>query len=178
MPEMNMCQAECIDFFNEEPISWVNIGTTNGTEEKGKVYPVKEAALQKLVFSCFSIDEKNKKREALFISAIQNLLKKINFLELFQQLQNNQISEKNFEKEISSKAKKYVVQIDKKLLPDSLDYQIILNIINHIGNDIRELSTTEVGEMFSFDMNEITPHMLYSNKGSNSVKTHKNRRLS
>jgi hypothetical protein len=95
------------------------------------------------------------KRETFMIIAIRNLFKRINFLELFQQLQTGEISNKEFEKEISSNSKKYVVKIETKLAPDSVDHKIISGIVAQIGTEVRELSVSEVGDVFSVNTGDL-----------------------
>jgi len=87
------------------------------------------------------------RKEELYIIALQNQRKYIHFLRLNSDLEHNDISEEEYDKELKENEDKYVV----KLLPiqDPKDIDIIKDIINKIGND--NYSTTDVGELFSID---------------------------
>jgi hypothetical protein len=83
--------------------------------------------------------------EQYYITAINNLLRQINYLELQQQLITNQIDEVQFNKELETHPNKYIITINDI----SIDKSIILNILSKIDISIRELSVNDIGELFS-----------------------------
>jgi hypothetical protein len=90
-----------------------------------------------------------KRREDYLFTAIRNLIKKINFLELLQQQLNEEITEDEFDNEITNNPDKYTIQV--RPIGNKEDILIINNIMNKIGFDLREFSVNEVGELFSIN---------------------------
>lgn len=92
-----------------------------------------------------------KTRESFWIRAVQNLYKRINFLQLNIDFLNEFISEEEFEIAISEQEDKYVITF--KELRNHYEAQAINDIIQAIGLD---LATNEVAELFG-----VEPDSLY-----------------
>lgn len=87
------------------------------------------------------------KTHSYCITAIKNLLKKENYRDLLEEYTNKEISFEDFQKEIKSFPNKYTIDLGA---PDSIeDYKIIAKVMEDVGSDIRDLSVSEVCEMFS-----------------------------
>lgn len=102
------------------------------------------------------------KKENYLITAIRNLIKKTNFLELYQQYLGNQISENEFHDEIERSQIKYIIEI--KALEDPNDIKIISGIIQKIDFDLRDFSINEISELFSVDSSYLSKSMKTLNK--------------
>lgn len=89
------------------------------------------------------------KREEFLITAVKNLLRKINFSELYQQLTDETISEDEFQAEIDNNPNKYVIETIEELSPE--DFQIITELVNKITFDIKEFSVNDIAELFSVE---------------------------
>ncbi len=116
----------------------------------------------RVTFSAEQFKETNKKlrnyyeyfnnKEHYYLTAINNLLRQTNFLELFQQFIEKQINEEEFNNELEKYPHRYIVSIEN--IEDSkiqADISIILNIFNNIDSDVKELTVNEVSELFSID---------------------------
>ena len=97
-------------------------------------------------------------KEAYYILAINNLLKKNNYLSLIVQLSQEQISEDEYVKEIEENSDKYLLDI--KYLDDPNDLKIINEIVKKIGVSF---SIDEVAEIFSLDSEDIENNVLKIN---------------
>ena len=73
----------------------------------------------------------NKRKEELYIIAIKNLVKEVNFLRLTDDLEKELISDDEFESELKDNSNKYV--IDLLPLENKSDVDLIKDIINKIG---------------------------------------------
>ncbi len=111
-----------------------------------------------------SIRDKLLKKENFYITAVKNLLKKINFLELYQQLLEDQITESEFNEEIERESSKYIIDI--KELQDPDDLTIILDIVNKITFDLKDFSLNEINELFSVDLHD---HVKLSKEAVSSI---------
>lgn len=95
----------------------------------------------------------SKEKEYLYITAIENLLKRINFLELLQENSNKSITYEDFLNEIERNPKKYTIEIESNNNPNIL--KIISEIVSKIDPSIKELSTSDVSEMFSIQNDKL-----------------------
>lgn len=95
----------------------------------------------------------SKEKENLYIIAIENLLKRINFLELLQENSNKSITYEDFLNEIERNPKKYTVEIKSNNNPNIL--KIISEIILKIDPSIKDFSTSDVLEMFSIQNDKL-----------------------
>ncbi len=84
--------------------------------------------------------------EKYYVKALRNLLKKINIYELYQQLNNETITEEEFNDEISKNKDKYIINLNNNI--DKKDIFIINKIMEKIGIG---LSCDAISEMFSID---------------------------
>jgi hypothetical protein len=87
------------------------------------------------------------KNESLLIGAIRNFIRKMNFDELNESLRDAEITIEQYQKELRENKDKYAIT-----LYDVTDKEEVLHIIrlmNRIGHDLREFTTSEVAEMFS-----------------------------
>lgn len=103
----------------------------------------------------FSFGENLLKKENYYITAVRNLIKKTNFLELYQQLLEKQITEAEFNHEIENKSIKYVINV--KELQDPQDLKIIIDIVKKVGFDLKDFSLNEIDELFSVNISEKIP---------------------
>lgn len=97
-------------------------------------------------------------KEGYYILAINNLLKKNNYLSLIVQLSQEQISEDEYVKEIEENPDKYILDI--KYLDDPNDLKIINEIVKKIGVSF---SIDEVAEIFSLDSEDLENNVLKIN---------------
>ena len=95
----------------------------------------------------------NKRKEELYIIAIKNLVKEVNFLRLTDDLEKELISDDEFESELKDNSNKYV--IDLLPLENKSDVDLIKDIINKIGNN--DYSVDDVGQLFSIDTIKTNP---------------------
>jgi len=95
---------------------------------------------------------KNKKEE-LLLTAIKNLMKAQNFLQMCLMLQEGQISQEDYNKQLKEKPDRYVIDIE--YVKDKKDIEIIAEIIKELGPIGEGLSVNDVSEIFSFDGKQI-----------------------
>jgi hypothetical protein len=88
-------------------------------------------------------------KERLCFTAINNLLRQINFLELNQSLLTSDISESEFEKEIENNENKYSIPLMEHTGVDVADLGVICELVSRIDPSIKEFSHNEVAELFS-----------------------------
>ena len=82
-------------------------------------------------------------KDLLYQEAINNLLKKSKFLQLYIQLIENQISEEEYEDELNSHPDDYFINL--KDLNSNLDYAALLLVLQNLP---KQLSVDEVSEIF------------------------------
>ena len=99
-------------------------------------------------FSSFSSHEA---KEDLYVTALDNLLKKVDYLHLTMQLDQNLIEEDEFDKELEENEDKYLIKINNNF--NSIDMQLIMSITNKLKN--RKFSSDEISEIFSVDIDKI-----------------------
>jgi hypothetical protein len=87
------------------------------------------------------------RKESLYITGIKNLRKKINFIRLNNEFQNDEISDDEFEAEIDNNPEKYIVNVET--LKKESDLLILQEIVEKIAED---LTIDEVSEIFSIDI--------------------------
>lgn len=143
------------DYTSEEEKmgTFIDIGEfEKGTEEK--IYWLTEDQIKRHVSKLFMLSEVNSIKQDLYIIAIKNLLKKINFLELHQQLLNSDISEEEFDNYLENESFKYTIQMDRN--SSSLEKNLIVQIISKIDPVIKEFSLSDIEEMFSIKYNSLS----------------------
>ncbi len=114
-----------------------------GTPEKFNTIPL-DTSLVRQVSKQYQYSVRT---ETLLIEAVRNFIKKMNFFELNDSLDENEISEDVFYKLLEEKSNKYVITL--KDMASQEDANVIVDIMNKIGSDLREFTTSEVSEMFS-----------------------------
>lgn len=87
------------------------------------------------------------KSEFFLIEAIRNFIKKTNYLELSEMLNDDEITEEEFDIELEKNSSKYLIKITENI--ETNDAQIIKDLVDKIGPDLRDFSVTEISEMFS-----------------------------
>ncbi|MCB0724185.1 MAG: hypothetical protein KDC73_05745 [Ignavibacteriae bacterium] len=93
------------------------------------------------------------RREALCFTAVNNLLRQINFLELNQSLLQEEISDEEFDKEIELNSDKYVIPLNP--INDNDDFDIIEFFLHNIDPNIKDFTVNEAAELFSLDPNSM-----------------------
>lgn len=86
-------------------------------------------------------------REELLIRAIRNFLRRENFGNLLEAFNDGDITREEFDNQIRDNENKFVVDVTPEASPEEL--AIIIDLVDKIGLDIIELSTSDVSEMFS-----------------------------
>lgn len=89
-------------------------------------------------------------KDFLYQDAINNLLKKSKFLQLYIQLIENQISEEEYEAELNNHPENYFISL--KDLNSDLDYAALLLVLQNLP---RQLSVDEVSEIFGINTHSI-----------------------
>ncbi len=97
------------------------------------------------------------KRENYLITALRNYIRKVNFSELNDSLCNGDITEDQFEKELDKNEDKYVITL--RDISKTEDARIIVELVEKIGFDLREFSSSEVAEMFSVKESKLLCHL-------------------
>ena len=102
------------------------------------------------------------KSEHYLIIAIHNFLRKLNYSELNESLDNGEMTEDQFYSELDNNSNKYIVKL--KDLAQPLDVLIISDIMKKIGFELRDFSLGEVSEMFSIK-EEVLAHNIEVYRG-------------
>lgn len=92
----------------------------------------------------------SKIKEYLYQSAIQNLVKKTNFLQLYIQLIEDQISEKQYEQELSQNSEKYFIHMEDEVTEHHV--HALFLILKKIKNNF---SIDEVSEVFGIQTDSL-----------------------
>jgi hypothetical protein len=92
----------------------------------------------------------SKVKEALYLKAIDNLMKKNEFLQLMIALLQNQISEEEYEKELLGNKEKYFIELTAIRSPE--DYTAIISICKNLKGSI---TIDEISEIFGIKQGEI-----------------------
>lgn len=87
----------------------------------------------------------------MYICALTNLFRKLNFIELTQALEVEDISEECFDKELDENEEKYLIPCPQEK-PTIQQIIQVVDIIKKLGKTI-DLTISEVSEIFSLDMN-------------------------
>lgn len=109
--------------------------------------------------------KKLQKGETLLIKAIRNFIRKTNISELNEALNDEDITDDEYDAEIHKNACKYVITLNNISSPE--DAIMISELVQKIGFDLRDLSTSEVSELFSVKENQL---VTYINKIKDQLK--------
>ena len=97
-------------------------------------------------------------KEELYITAVGNLLKKVDYLHLTMQLDQNLIDEDEFDKELENEDK-YLIKMNDSF--KSIDFNLVLSITNKLKN--RNFSSDEISELFSIEVEKIEDYIDHTN---------------
>lgn len=90
-------------------------------------------------------------KEELYVTALDNLLKKVDYLHLTMQLDQNLIDEDEFDKELDENEDKYLIKINSDF--NNLDLDLVISIVSKLKN--RDFTSDEISELFSIDVEKI-----------------------
>ena len=112
--------------------------------------------------------ENIEKKDEFFLTAIRNLIRKNNYLELFIQQKEEEITKKQFDQELKVNPNKYIIQQFKLKNPTDITFLIeIYKSLEKFFKDIgkENISLDEISEIFSVDQQQLieTVKMLKSN---------------
>lgn len=99
----------------------------------------------------FSTFNNHETKEELYITALDNLLKKVDYLHLTMQLDQSLIDEDEFDKELEENEDKYLIKINSNF--NNLDLDLVISIVTKLKN--RDFSSDEISELFSIDVEKI-----------------------
>ena len=97
-------------------------------------------------------------KEVYYIEAIRNYIRKINFIELIDSLNNEEITQEDFDLAIEINPDKYIVTL--KEIINHNDLILINDMIKKIGFDLHDFTISEVAELFSIKEECLTNAML------------------
>ncbi len=89
-------------------------------------------------------------KERLYVQALRNLFRKIDFIELNQSLEMEDISEKEYDKELEENEDKYLIPSPKEV-PTVQQVIQVADIIKKLGREDK-ISVDEASELFSLEM--------------------------
>lgn len=90
------------------------------------------------------------KKESFYILAVDNLMKKNDFLQLSIQLDQQLITEEEFEKELEENESKYLIKMNNNC--NKVDFEIALDILPKLN---RTFTADEVSELFAIPLENI-----------------------
>jgi hypothetical protein len=143
----------------EDGLGYIQLGKVDSANPKTQVFSLNARDFFKGISNIYTASQNCIRREELLITAIKNLLKRINFLELYQQLQAQEIVEDEFERQLELQANRYVIEMNNDF--DGNDAKIIYSIVARIGTEIKDLSVSDVTELFSLNVNSDIPLMTF-----------------
>jgi len=99
----------------------------------------------------------SKKSESYLIEAVRNFIRKINYSELNESLEDEEITEEQYNLELDQNSEKYVITL--RDIGNPSDVLIIADLVKKIGYDLKEFSTSDISEMFSVKENQLISHV-------------------
>ena len=102
----------------------------------------------------YCILENFQTKEALLLKAVENLIKKSEFLQLSMQMESNYISEDDFFQELEDNESKYLISIDEEFKPEN--FKFISHIMSKLG---RDFSSDEISEIFSVSLDLVNDYI-------------------
>lgn len=90
-------------------------------------------------------------KETLYLQALRNLYRKIDFIELSQALESEDISEEEFDKELEENEDRYLIP-SPTVVPTMKQVIQVSEIMKKLGRE--KSSVDEVSEVFSLDMDK------------------------
>ena len=91
-------------------------------------------------------------KEILYLRIVKNLCRKNDFSELLQALENGEITDEEYDRELESNEDKYLIPFPKEKA-DFRQITQIVDIIKKLGKE-RDFSVADVSELFSLDLSE------------------------
>ena len=98
-----------------------------------------------------------KRNEELLLLALRNNIRKINFLELNEDLEEGDISDEYYNNELEKNSDKYAITL--KNIDNPNDIINIVELVDKIGQNLRSFSMSEVSEMFSVNESSLLGHL-------------------
>jgi len=106
------------------------------------------------ISNIYCILENYHSKEFLFLKALENLIKKAEFLQLSLQLEQELISEDDFFSELESNEDKYLIKLDENFKIEN--FKVISHIMNRLG---RNFNSDEISEMFSIPIERVNDYI-------------------
>jgi hypothetical protein len=100
------------------------------------------------------------RNEQLLIDAMRNMLRKTNFNDLNEALDDEEITEEEYNNQLENFTDKYAIPLKKMQNPS--DIVNIMQLSLKISNNLRELTLSEVSEIFSVKENDLLASSLQS----------------
>ena len=94
------------------------------------------------------------KKENLYLTAVDNLIKKNDFLQLTIQLDQELISEEEFRDELERNEIKYLIKMNPE--PENVDFKILTEILSKLN---REFTSDDASELFSIPLDNINNYI-------------------
>jgi len=98
-----------------------------------------------------------KRNEELLLTALRNQIRKINFSELNEELEDGDISSEDYENELEKSSEKYAITL--KGIENPNDIYNIVELVDKISYNLRSFSMSEVSEMFSVKESSLLSHL-------------------
>lgn len=94
-----------------------------------------------------------KRNEELLLTAIRNLIKKSNFVELSESLDAGEITVDEFNNRLDKELDKYAITIKEMENPD--DILNVIELTERIGVNLKDFTVSDVSELFSIREHEL-----------------------
>lgn len=107
----------------------------------------------------FTILNDNILREKYYVKAIDNLIKKNNFLQLSIEFDQEMISEEEFDYELEKNEDKYLIRIEEHFSPQ--DFKHVIEILHRLDST---LTSDQVAEIFSIPFDKVNNEIDYQVK--------------
>ena len=132
----------------------VQITKYTRTHSGGRTEVIKYAAASrgKSAVHSWVKDYLSEEKEELYLRALRNLYRKLDFIELNQALDMSDITEDEYDKELESNEEKYLIPAPTEV-PTLQQIIQITDILKRIGRE-NNISVDEVSETFSLDMDK------------------------
>jgi hypothetical protein len=101
-----------------------------------------------------------KRNQELLIGAVRNFIRKNNFSELDEKLENEEITIEEYESELDANLQKYAITL--KDIDFQTDIYNVIDLVDKIGLDLKSFSLSEVSEMFSIREDHLVGHINFS----------------
>jgi len=135
--------------FNLIQSVWVSTILRKETDENFVEFNIPESGYQQYVNS--HADRINTIRDDYYSTAIQNLLKKVSYLQLMVQFSQGLIDEEEFKEEIRSDQNKFVINLEP--IKDVDHIHIVFDILKGLNIEISE---NDACELFSIDPRSVS----------------------